>query len=124
MDNIQKIIMLPTVNKEFSKWLQEEIDKREWTQADLARKTNLSRAAVSQVLSENRRPGPEFCRATAHALDLPEEEVFRQAGLLSPKLEEPPGLGKWIRMFILADEDERDRMLDIAETLSRRSRKD
>ena len=116
--------MLLIVNKEFSGWLQIEIDKREWNQADLARKTEMSRAAVSQVLSENRRPGPEFCRAVAHALDLPEEEVFRQAGLLTPKQEEPPNLGEWIRMFVLADEEERDRMLDIARTLSRRSRKE
>ena len=116
--------MLLIVNKEFSGWLQDKIDKREWTQADLARKTDLSRAAVSQVLSENRRPGPEFCRAIARALDLPEEEVFRQAGLLSPKAEEPPNLGEWIRMFVLADEDERDRMLEVARTLSQRSRKE
>ena len=116
--------MLVTVNKEFSKWLQKEMDKQEWTQADLARKSNLSRAAVSQVISENRGPGTEFCRAIAHALDLPEEEVFRQAGLLSPQPEDPPNLGEWIRMFVLADEEERDRMLEIAKTLSQRSRKE
>jgi transcriptional regulator with XRE-family HTH domain len=116
--------MLSIVNKGFSKWLQSELDKQEWTQADLARKTDLSRAAVSLVLSKNRKPGPDFCRAIAHALDLPEEEVFRQAGLLSPKLEDPPGLGEWIRMYVLADEEERDRMLEIAKTLSQRSRKE
>ena len=123
MANMQNFIMLPTVNKRFSGWLQEEIDKREWTQANLARKAHVSRAAVSQVISENRKPGPDFCRAIAHALDLPEEDVFRQARLLSPKAEEPPNLGEWIRMFVLADGDERDRMLEIARTLSRRSRK-
>ena len=57
-------------------------------------------------------------------LTLPEDEVFRQAGQLSPKPEDPPGLGEWIRMYVLADEAERDRMLEVAKTLSRRSRKE
>ena len=115
--------MYAKVNNQFSVWLEEQMREREWTQAELARKAGLTRGAINNILTQHRQPGPEAARAIAHALDLPEEEVFRQAGLLSAKPEEPPGLGQWIRMYVLADEEERDRMLDIAETLSRRSRK-
>ncbi len=114
--------MLSTVNKGFSGWLQGELDKREWTQADLARKSDLSRAAVSQVISQNRKPGPEFCRAVAKALELPEEFVFRKAGLLSPqpdKPEDPPTFWEWIMFYLKASEEDRDRMLEMAEQLAK-----
>ena len=117
------ILILMGINQTFSGWLQEELNKREWTQADLSRKSEVSQAQIARIMSGSRGIGPEACKEIAHALDLPEEEVFRQAGLLSPKVEEPPNLGEWIRMFVLADEEERDRMLEVARTLSRRSRK-
>ncbi|MHC4413633.1 MAG: helix-turn-helix transcriptional regulator [Planctomycetota bacterium] len=92
--------MFPIVNKGFSGWLQGELDKREWSQADLARKAGFSRAAISLVISQDRKPGPDFCRAIAKALELPEEHVFRKASLLSPKPDgdkDPPSFLDWIR---------------------------
>jgi len=68
--------------------------------------------------------GTKADRSIAHVLDLPEEEVFRQAGLLSPKPEEPPTLSEWIHLFLEADEEERDPMLEEARTLSQRSRRE
>ncbi len=68
----------------FTAWLREELEKREWSQNELARRAGLTSASVSYVLNELRGPGPEFCQAIAQALRLPEEFVFRQAGLLAP----------------------------------------
>ena len=111
---------------DFPKWLQERLDQRDMTQADLARKGGLTTATISRIMGGSRRPGPEACRAIALALEVKEEEVFRQAGLLSPEArepEEPPTLKDWIWYYLQADEEERDRMLEIAKTLSKRSRK-
>jgi transcriptional regulator with XRE-family HTH domain len=109
---------------DFADWLEEQINLKGWRPAELASRSGLDPGFVNHLLNRKRNPGPKASRAIAHALDLPEEEVFRQAGLLSPKPEDPPGLGEWIRMYVLADEEERDRMLEIAKTLSQRSRKE
>ena len=112
-----------STNAEFSSWIQKNLDQRGMTQADLARGSGLTSAAVSRIMDGSRGVGPDASRAIARALDLPEEEVFRQAGLLSPKNEDPPTLSEWIHYFLQADEEERDRMLEVAKTLSQRSRK-
>lgn len=68
----------------FQAWLLNELDRRGWQPADIARKGRISKGTLSNILSGNRRPGPEVCRAIAKALSEPEEKVFRLAGLLSP----------------------------------------
>lgn len=68
----------------FQDWLISELQNRGWSQAELARRANVSRAAISNVLSSNRNPGPELCEAIALAMHIQPEEVFRQAGLLPP----------------------------------------
>ena len=68
----------------FTDWLLEEMNAREWSQADLARRSKLSRTAVSNVLSENRKAGAEFCLSVAVAFGIPPEIAFRRAGLLPP----------------------------------------
>ncbi len=69
---------------DFLDWLQEEMEKRGWNQADLAREARISPSAVSMVINQGREAGPEFCQAIAKAFQLPDEIVFRRAGLLSP----------------------------------------
>ena len=67
---------------EFSDWLIQELNARDWTQADLARASGLTTAAISRLISGSRGAGPETCTAIANALKLPPEFVFRKAGLL------------------------------------------
>lgn len=67
---------------DFPGWLLGEINDRGWTQAELARRSGLSTAQVSRVLNHEYRPGPDFCRGTAAALNIPVARVFRFAGLL------------------------------------------
>lgn len=76
--------LLTTVN-EFNLWLQTEMDKRGWSQTDLAQRGGISRSSVSMLFSRDRPPGPDVCRAIAAAMRIPEELVFRKAGLLSSK---------------------------------------
>lgn len=73
--------MLAMVDR-FVEFLLRELQVRDWTQADLARKAGLSRMAVSAVIAGKRDPGPDLCNAIAGALELPPETVFREAGLL------------------------------------------
>lgn len=110
-------------SEQFAQWLQDELNKRGWDQAELSRRSNVSKGQISRVMSTSRGIGPDTAKAIAHALDLPEELVFREAGLLSDKPEEPPTLSEWIHLFLTADKEERERMLELARVLSRRSQK-
>ena len=74
--------------EKFIPWLLEELHKRSWRPADLAHRAGLSTGSLSNVLSGNRRAGPDICNAVARALDEPPEKVFRLAGLL-PELPGP-----------------------------------
>lgn len=69
---------------DFSVWLQKEIDTRGWNQAELHRKSGLSRTIISDVLSGKVLPGFDFCVAVGQALRLPGDHVLRLAGLLPP----------------------------------------
>ena len=107
----------------FSEWLQEEMNKRNLTQADLVRLSGLTSAAISRIMTGSRGAGPEACLAIARALDLPEEEVFRRAGLLSAKNEDPPTLGEWIHLYVSSSPEARKQMLELAQFLSKQSKK-
>lgn len=56
----------------FVRWLQEELDKREMTSADLARKAGLTQSQISRVMSYQRGAGMVFYRGVAKAFGLPE----------------------------------------------------
>ena len=115
------------IKNDFSGWLQLELNNRNWSKADLARASGLSSAQITRIVKREQNPGPESCSEIARAFKMPPEMVFRIAGLLpqeSQYPDEPPTLREWIRIYLLADPDERDRMLEVARTLSQRSRKE
>ena len=114
--------MFPVTITDFAEWLEKELIEQKVTQAELSRRSGISPSQISKILNMQSSPGPEACTAIARALDLPEEEVFRHAGLLSPKIEDAPNLAEWVHLFIKATPEERDRMLELARVLSRRSR--
>ena len=111
---------------DFSEWLQTELDQRNWSKADLSRASGISPAHITRIMKREQSPGPDTCNSIARALKMPPEVVFRLAGLLpenSQYPDDPPTLKEWIQLYLFADPNERDRMLEVARTLSRRSRK-
>ena len=70
-------------NYYFSEWLQGEMEKLDMSQADLARRSRISKAYISRIINNQREPSAEILVLLASALNLPSEEVFRAAGLLS-----------------------------------------
>src|SRR3990170_4371890 len=91
--------MLPNVNDKFSTWLLNELQQRDWTQAVLARKSGLSRAAISNIISNNRNPNPESCAAIAKAFKIQPETVLRQAGHLPPLYDDPDTMAEWVHLY-------------------------
>lgn len=70
---------------DFADWLIQEMNKRGWSQADLANAAGLNRQVISTYVNRQRsKPDSEVLTALARALRLPPEIVFRRAGLLPP----------------------------------------
>jgi transcriptional regulator with XRE-family HTH domain len=66
----------------FSEWLQAEMDKRGWSQSDLARSADLNRAVINKLLNGKSHPQPTTLEAISRALKIPIEITYRAAGLL------------------------------------------
>ena len=66
----------------FSEWLQIEMDKRGWSQSDLARFADLNRAVINKLLNGKSHPQPPTLAAISRALKIPLETTYRAAGLL------------------------------------------
>lgn len=66
----------------FSEWLQAEMDKRGWSQSDMARAAELNRAVINKLLSGKSHAQPTTLEAISRALKIPLETLYRVAGLL------------------------------------------
>ena len=110
---------------EFSDWLNSKLTGLDWTQADLARASGLTRATISYYLGpKSKKPDEDALRKIAKAFKLPEETVFTAAGIMKPtydpNLDKDPSLLEWIKIFKDADQQTRDTMLDNARYFSNR----
>lgn len=74
--------MYATVNIQFSEWLVSVMEEKGWSKSEMARRANISPAAISDILSGRRDPGLLVCQGIAKALKVPPEEVLRHAGLI------------------------------------------
>lgn len=70
----------------FSDWLLQELEEREWTQADLSRKSGVSTGQITRVVNGQRGLGKDSLTAIAKALNYPPEQVYRVAGFLPPAI--------------------------------------
>lgn len=110
-------------NVAFSKWLQGELARRGWNQADLARASRLAKSTISNILIMQRAPGPAVCLAIAAALELPPEVVFSRAGLL-PELENTSQLQQEVEYKLSRlTPDQQMVVLDLIDSLLKRSEK-
>lgn len=75
------------MDKTFSEWLADELEKREMKQIDLARKSGVTSAQISRIISGQRGAESKTIYSIARALKIPTEQVFRAAGLLPPEPE-------------------------------------
>ena len=100
------------MNQGFVRWLEEELEKRGWSQADLARNSGVSRASISNIVTSYRTPGPDVCSSIAKAFHIPAEEVFRRAGLLPPKPQETSASKEALTLFEALSDDEKTHIIE------------
>ena len=83
----------------FSEWLQAEMDKRGWSQSDLARYADLNRAVINKLLNGKSHPQPSTLEAISRALKIPIEITYRAAGLLPTNPENDDALEEAIHVL-------------------------
>lgn len=76
------------MNDELYQWLRKQIDERDWSDSEFARRTDLSKSYISAMFSHQRNPTADFCLAAARALHADPAFVLGLAGLLPPTLPE------------------------------------
>jgi len=113
-----------TRNEGFVKWLLGEMEVRDWSQSDLARKADVSHARISQILSGD-TPGTKILTRIARALHVPKEEILRQAGILPPLPTngEKREAVKMMELFDRLAPAERERVLEYVEFLLSRGKR-
>lgn len=79
--------MLLIMAVDFATWLLHELEKRDWSQSELARRSGTTPTHVSRIISGGRMPGLDFCQKIAMAFRMPLEDVLRHAGILPSKPE-------------------------------------
>lgn len=99
---------------DFADWLGSELESRGWSQAELARRVDVTHAAISFVITRRRAPSPQLCLSLAEVLDLPPAEVFRRAGLLPPIAE---GAQRLAEIYTALEPDRQEILITVARAL-------
>lgn len=76
-------------NRSFGSWLQRQLDRREWNQADFAKKAGVGSGRVSDWIRDVRLPSVESCDKIADALGVDLDEVLTLAGHRHNHLDNP-----------------------------------
>lgn len=83
--------MFPTMNKvEFGIFIRQEREKKNWSQADLARESGLYRSLINNIENGVSNPSPATLRSLANALNYPARLFFEFMNLLPVESELSP----------------------------------
>jgi len=109
---------------ELAEFLQSELDKRGWSQADLAAASGLNPSMISRALSSGRGMSMESLVAIADALGVRPERVFIGAGIFPPDPAGEPDLltEKIVHLVSQMDDIDKNDVLQYAEVVLNRSR--
>lgn len=104
----------------FPEWLSTELETRKMSQVELAKKSGVTPAQISRILSGQRGAEAKTLYAIAIALKVPPEEVYRIAGIWNEKELPDDGLLKRINILYhtLKDPENKTRALEYLQFLT------
>jgi len=100
---------------EFPQWLRQELEIREWSQVDLSRKTGISTAQITRIISGERGFGIEALASISNALEVSPITILRKAGLLPPGPDDKINIEDWKYMLEKMTDDERNEIWRIGQ---------
>jgi transcriptional regulator with XRE-family HTH domain len=62
----------------FGDWLLTTLEYKGWTQAELARRSDVTGTQISRIISGQRKPGVGSLRGISRALEMPLDDVLRR----------------------------------------------
>ena len=109
--------------QQFIDYIQQELDRRGWNRAELARRAHVDPSTVTRLMNGERAPTIEVVGAIAQAFGEAPEAMFRRAGLLPnmPPIQD----ATWRELSdIMRDmtPDDRQHVIDYAKWFRRRNR--
>ena len=106
--------MSSLMDTDFSDWLSSEMNKRGWTQSDLARASGLNRQSISDYVNRRRsNPEPEALISLSQAFKLSPITVFRKAGLLPSEGSDQVSFEDWQHLISQLTNEEQEEMREI-----------
>jgi len=110
---------------EFAEWLNEELQRRGWRQADLVRATGISRSGISLLISGQIRPAPQTVMQLSRVFKVPPDYIMRKVGYLPPKDEGgDPTLEEVNFKYAMLTDDKKQLVLDYLDFLIGRFKAD
>jgi transcriptional regulator with XRE-family HTH domain len=101
---------------QFDEWLEEKLEQKLWSKAELSRRSGVSMASISKAKEKNDLPGFSVTNRLAAAFGQTAEEFAREwrdaCGIFRIKLDLPPSVAERIRRW--AEEMRADSMQDAA----------
>jgi len=108
-----------TMDIDFAEWLIIELNKRGWSQSDLARAAGINRQVISTYINRQRKkPDTDKLKAIAKAFNLPAEVVFDAANVLHPEYADDEEKLILLHHFENMTDEKRKILLSIAEKFS------
>lgn len=104
----------------FSTWLLHELNRRGWSQADLARKAYMTTSTVSNLLNGRRQVGLGTANSLAKAFRVPVPEILSVAGLIPKIPESTAEEEQLLYLFRQLSDYDREAVLNFVEFTSRR----
>jgi transcriptional regulator with XRE-family HTH domain len=111
--SLEAIIM---TMEDLSRWLLEHLERKGWTQSELARRANINQVTISNIINGNRGLGLDVAIKIADALSIPRIEILEQMGVLRPPPPtDTPNLREMNEAFAYLTTEERQNWLRMLE---------
>ena len=106
--------------QEFVSFIKEELKKRNWSHAELARRSGISQAHISRVLNSDYQPGLELLNSLSTSFNLPPEQLFRLANILPERTNSNQENEELIFLFSQLNQEYKNIVLDFMQILINR----
>ena len=108
--------------KNIELWLDEVLKARGWTRNQLSTAAGLASGTLTNIFSGDKGIGKGVSKKIAKALNIPEEVVFREAGLIKKNPDYDELTEKIVHLVSQMDEIDKNDVLQYAEVVLNRSK--
>jgi transcriptional regulator with XRE-family HTH domain len=106
--------------EEFVVFIKEELSKRNWSHAELARRGGISQAHISRVMKGGYQPGFGFLFSISKCMNYPIEFLLQKAGFIEKKIFKTNNELELIETLSKLEKSDLELILDIAGLLLKR----